>query len=62
MVADYVTVPPSLVENNKVVTMAADMFVVDRTAFLSTMFWQIKFITAEHVPVRTAKSPSKCLG
>jgi hypothetical protein len=61
MVADYVAVPCSLVENNKVVTMAVDVFFVDRTAFLLTMSWPIKFIAAEHVPVRTAKSFSKYL-
>jgi hypothetical protein len=37
MVADYVAVPRSLVETNKVITMAADVFFVDGTAFLLTM-------------------------
>jgi hypothetical protein len=58
VVADYVAVPRSLVEANLIVTLAADMFFVDGTAFLLTVSWRIKFITAEHVPVRTAK----CLG
>jgi hypothetical protein len=61
MVADYVAVPPSLVETNKVIMMVADVFFVDGTAFLSTMSRQIKFITAEHVPVRMAKSLAKHL-
>ncbi len=33
VVADYVAVPCLLVEQNKVVTMAADVFFVDGTAF-----------------------------
>jgi hypothetical protein len=61
MVADYVAVPHSLVETNKVITMAADVFFVNGTAFLLTISQQIKFITAEHVPVRTAKSLAKHL-
>ena len=54
-------VPRSLVETNKVITMAADVFFVDGTAFLLTMSQQIKFITAEHVPMRMAKSLAKHL-
>jgi hypothetical protein len=61
VVADYVAVTCSLVETNKVITMAADVFFVDGTAFLLTMSRQIKFITAELVPVRTAKSLAKHL-
>jgi hypothetical protein len=61
VVADYVAVPPSLVETNKVTTMAADVFFVDDTAFLLAMSRLIKFITAEHVPVTTAKSLAKHL-
>jgi hypothetical protein len=61
VVADYVAVPHSLVETNKVITMAADVFFVDGTAFLLTMSQQIKFITAEHVPMRMAKSLTKHL-
>ncbi len=61
MVADHVAVPCSLVETNKVITMAANVFFVDGTAFLLTMSQQIKFITAEHVPVRRAKSLAKHL-
>ncbi len=37
MVADYVAVPSALVEQNKVVTIAADIFFVDGTAFLITL-------------------------
>jgi hypothetical protein len=59
VVADYVAVPCSLVEQNSIVTMAADVFFVDGTAFLVTLSRRIKFITVEHVPVRTAISLSK---
>jgi hypothetical protein len=59
MVADYVAVPRSLVEQNGIVTMAADVFFVDGMAFLVTLSRRIKFITVEHVPVRTAISLSK---
>jgi hypothetical protein len=61
VVADYVAVPRAVVEQNKVVTMAADVFFVDGTAFLITASQRIKFITAEHVQVRTATSLSKHL-
>jgi hypothetical protein len=61
VVADYVAVPCSLVEQNKVVTMAADVFSVDGTAYLITVTCRIKFITAEHVPVQTAMNQSKHL-
>ena len=57
--ADYVAVPQSLVEANKIVTLAADVFFVDGTAFLLTVARRIKFVTVEHVPVRTALSLSK---
>jgi hypothetical protein len=48
-----------LVEANKVITLAADVFFVDGTAFLLTVGRLLKFVTAEHVPVRTATSLSK---
>ncbi len=59
VVTDYVEVPRSLVELNKMVTLAADVFFVDGTAFLITMLRRIKFMTAEHVPMRSAKSLAK---
>jgi hypothetical protein len=59
VVADYVAVPCLLVEQNGIVTMAEDVFFVDGTAFLVTLSRRIKFITVEHVPVRTATSLSK---
>ena len=39
-------------------TLAADVFFVDGIAFLLTVSRNIKFITAEHVATRTAKSLS----
>jgi hypothetical protein len=41
------------------VTLVADVFFVDGTAFLLTVSQRIKFVTAEHIPVRTALSLSK---
>jgi hypothetical protein len=61
VVADYVVVPWQLVEANKAVTLAADMFFVDGTAFLMTVLRRIKFVMTEHIPVRTATSLSKHL-
>jgi hypothetical protein len=54
VVADYADVPRALVEQNKIVTMAADVFFVDGTAFLLTVSRKLKFVTSEHVEVRTA--------
>ena len=59
VVMDYVEVPRSLVEQNEIVTLEADVFFVDGTGFLMTVLQTIKFITVEHVPVRTAKSLAK---
>ena len=50
MVTDYVSVPCLLVEANKVITLAADMFFV---------LQHLKFVMAEHVPVRTVTHLSK---
>ena len=43
------------------ITLAADVFFVDGTAFLSTVARRSKFVMAEHVPVRTVASLSKHL-
>ena len=59
VVTDYVNVPHSLVQQHKIVTLAADVFFVDGTAFLMTISRRIKFITLEYVPVRMAKSLAK---
>ena len=59
VVAEYVSVPQSLVETNRIITLAADVFSVDGTPFLLTVAWRLKFVTAEHVPVRTATNLSK---
>ena len=56
VVGDYVAVPRSLVERNIIIPMAADVFFVDGTSFLITLSRKVKFITAEHTPVRTAKA------
>jgi len=41
------------------VTLAADVFFVNGTAFLMSILRWIKFITSEYVPVRMAKSLAK---
>jgi hypothetical protein len=59
VVTHYVAVPHTLVEANKVIMLAADVFFVDGTAFFLTVGRRLKFVTAKHVPVRTATSQSK---
>jgi hypothetical protein len=61
VVGDYVSVPNGVIEKNKTVMMAANVFFVDGIAFLLTVSRNIKFITAKHVATRTAKSLSKHL-
>jgi hypothetical protein len=51
-----VAVPCVVVERNKVVMMMADIFFVDGTPFLVTLSRNIKFVTAEHLPVRTVNA------
>jgi len=58
VVAEYVAVPKSVIDRNKMVTLAADVFFVDGMGFLMTVSRNIKFITAEYVATRTAKNPS----
>ncbi len=59
VVADYVAVSRDLVDANKAITLAADVFFVDGTVFLLTVARRIKFVMAEHLPVRTAVSLRK---
>jgi hypothetical protein len=61
VVGDYVLVPRLIVEPNKTITLAADVFFVNGKAFLLTVLRQIKFITAEQVATCTAKSLSKIM-
>ncbi len=44
---------------NKTITLAADVFFVDGIAFLLTVGQRVKFVTAEHLLVRTVLSLSK---
>ncbi len=46
VVADYVAIPCPVIEQNRIATMAADVFFMDGTAFLITMSRRIKFVTA----------------
>ncbi len=59
VVGDYVAVPKGVIDRNKTVMLAAEVFFVDGIAFLLTVSRNIKFITAEHVASQTAKSLSK---
>ena len=59
VVTDYVAVLHLVVEANKVIMLVADVFFVDGMAFLLTVLRCLKFVTAEHVPVRTATHLSK---
>jgi hypothetical protein len=61
VVADYVSVPRDIVDRNKIVPLAVDIFFMDGIAFLLTVLRQIKFITAEHFATRTAKSLTRHL-
>ena len=51
VVTNYVAVPQLRVERYRKVTLAADIFFVDMSAFLITLSRRIKFITAEHVSI-----------
>jgi hypothetical protein len=61
VVADYVAIPGQLVDTNKAVTLAADVFFVDGIAFLITVSRRIKFMMTEHLSIKTATSLSKHL-
>ncbi len=58
VVAEYLAVPKSVMDRNKMVTLAADVFFVDGMGFLMTVSRNIKFITAEYVSTCTAKNLS----
>ncbi len=59
VVGNYVAVLKGVIERNKTVMLAADVFFVDGIAFLLMVSRKIKFTTAEHVASQTAKSLSK---
>jgi hypothetical protein len=61
LVADYMAIPQQLGDANKAVTLAASVFFMDGISFLITVSRRIKFVTIEHLPVRTATSLSKHL-
>ncbi len=61
VVSEYVLVPRDMVEWNKIVTLAADVYFVDGAAFLLSLSRQIKFIAVEYVATHMAKSLSKHL-
>ena len=45
-----------MVSQHKFISVTADVFFVDGIAFLLTVAIKLKFVTVEHIPVRTAKS------
>ena len=59
VVTNYVAVPCSTIDRNQMVMLAVDVFFVNRTALLITLLRKIKFVTADHIPVWTAKSLAK---
>ncbi len=61
VVGDYVAVLKGVIDQNKTVTLAADVFFVDGIAFLLTIMRNIKFIMANRVATCTAKSLSNHL-
>ncbi|KAL7531043.1 hypothetical protein ACHAXR_006172, partial [Thalassiosira sp. AJA248-18] len=61
VVESYVAIPREFMLSNRVVTLAADVFFVDNIPFLLTVSRKIKFVTAEHTPVKTAKQLTKHL-
>ncbi len=61
VVGDYMWVPREVVERNKIVRLAANVFFVDGIAFLLTVSRQSKFIMAKHIANCIAKSLSKHL-
>ena len=56
VVMNYVEVPLLLVERNRVIAMAADVFFKNSIAFLMTLSRNIRFVTAKHSQVRMAKA------
>ena len=55
VVSDYVAVPKEIVEANKDVAIAADIFFVNKNAFLATISEKIKLTTAKYIPNRSSE-------
>ena len=53
VVTNYVAIPRDFVLANKHLTLATDVFCVDGIPLLLTLLRRVKFVTAEHSPVRT---------
>ena len=53
---DYVTVPEEILQDNKIVTLAADVFIVNKNAFLATMSEVIKLTTANYISKQMAEN------
>ena len=53
LVTDYVEIQPSVLENNKHMTLSIDIVYVNRIPFVTTFSRNIKFITVEAIQNRT---------
>ena len=53
LVTDYVKIPPSVLENNKHVTLSIDIIYVNRIPFVTTISRNIKFTTVKAIQNRT---------
>ena len=53
VVSDYVAVPPSILEKNRYVTLAGDIFFVNSVPFFGTISEHLRLTTTEYLPKRT---------
>ena len=54
-VIDYVQIPQSLIETNKLVTLTTDVMLVNNSPFVVIIGWGIALLTAEFTPIGRAK-------
>ena len=52
IVSDYVALPPEILNANKYISLAADIFFVNKIPFLGTISEHLKVTTTEHLPSR----------
>ena len=61
VVSDYVAVPQQIVEANKTVSIAADVFFINNNPFLTTLSERVKLTTAKFIPNQSAEQLFKGL-
>ena len=61
VVSDYVAVPKEVVEANKDVAVAADLFFINKNPFLATISERIKLTTGKYIPNRSTEQLLKGL-